>query len=133
MIDAINQIQTLMDDNFTISYSMIGDYQDFIAKAYPAICIEAEALSAVLSNNLSYEEFDENDIVSVWYVEKAPQDRSKSDFITKVDSIVETFMNNPRMDNNYNMGIGINVEYANRSTEDNIEFIAKITIEGRNV
>lgn len=133
MIQAINEIQTILSNNFTINHSFIGDYEDFISEGYPAVCIEPNSSTAILGDVLSYEEFDENDSIFVWYIDEAPQDRDKSAFITKVDEIVSVILQNPRLNEQFNLGIDISAEYTSRSTEDNIEFIVKITIEGRNV
>lgn len=133
MIEAINEVKTILLNNFTINHDFVGGYEDFIPESHPAICIEPNNFSAVLGNALNYDDFNEDDNLSVWYIDEAPQDRDKTAFITKVDEITGVLMNNPRLNEKFNLGIGITVEYTSRSTEDNIEFIAKITIEGRNV
>jgi len=133
MIQSVNEIKTILNNNFTINHVFIGDYQDFISESYPAICIQPQAMNKALGNHLSFEDFNEGDSIAVWYVEEAPVDRDKSTFISKIDNISDTLMGNSRLNGEYNMGIEIVVEYTPRSTEDNIKFIAKITIEGRNV
>ena len=132
-MEQINQIKSIITSNFTINHTFIGGYEDYIPEAYPSICLAAQAMNKALGDSLSFDDFDENDSIAVYYVEEAPENRDQSAFITKIDSVTSKLMANPRLNGQYNMGVEIGVEYTQRDTQDNIEFIAKITIEGRNV
>jgi len=133
MMEQVNQIKSIITSNFTINHTFTGGYEDYIPEAYPSICLAPQAMNKALGDSLSFDDFDENDSIAVYYVNQAPENRDQSAFITKIDSVTSTLMANPRLNGQYNMGVEIGVEYTQRDTQDNIEFIAKITIEGRNV
>ena len=132
MMDTINAIKNILTTNFTINHTHTGKYQDFIAEDYPAVCLDPTTFHARLGSTLSFD-YDTDDTVVVWYVEQAPENRDMTAYIQQVDSMVDVLMDNPRLNGMFNMGIAIDVEFKRRQlAEDNIEFISKIIIGGRN-
>lgn len=132
MTDIINAAESIFTGEMTINHTFTGNYQDFIAEAYPAICLEPDTSLAQLTNSLGFK-YDDNGSLNVYYVEEAPEDRDMTAFITKIDNIVSMLKGHPQLDGLLNSGINITAKYMRRTTEDNIEFIALIKIEGRTI
>lgn len=132
MTDIINAAESIFTSNMSINHTFIGNYQDFIAEDYPAICLEPDTTLAQLNDSLAFD-YDDTGALNVYYVEQAPEDRIMTTFITKIDSIVAMLKNHPQLDGILNSGINITAKYMRRTTEDNIEFIALIKIEGRTI
>lgn len=130
MTDIINTTKSIFTSNLTINHAFTGNYQDFVAEDYPAICLEPDTSLAQLTESLSFTYVDTG-ALNVYYVEQAPENRDMTAFINKIDSIVTMLKGHPNLDGFLNSGINIAAKYMRRTTEDNIEFIAQIKIEGR--
>ena len=133
MMDCINVIKQIFLDNLAINHTFIGDYStDFVPEDYPAICLEPDAGSVTLGETLGFD-YDNNVRVNVYLIEKAPENRDKKVHIQNVDLIIGALQQNPRLNGLLNQGINITASFGSRQTTDNIEFVTKIAIEGRNV
>lgn len=132
MTNAINTTESILTSNLTINHKHTGYYQDFVAEDYPAICLEPDTTLSQLNNSLGFD-YEDNGAVNVYYIEEAPTDRDMTAFINKIDSIVDILKSHPQLDGVFSYGINITAKYMRRSTEDNIEFIALIKIEGRTI
>jgi hypothetical protein len=132
MRQTLENIESVLLSEMAISYSFVGRYDDFVPEDLPAICIEPRNNASILDDTLGFN-YDKNDEVTVHYVELAPSDRDQRMFVSNVDQMVAVLQNDPKLSGEFNMGIEIHVAYGKRSTEDNVEFIAELTIEGRNV
>ncbi|MCG8514561.1 MAG: hypothetical protein MI740_10495 [Halanaerobiales bacterium] len=132
MMEVVQAAKNILTANLSINHLFVGDYDDFIPENYPAVCIQPEADTAVLEDNLSFD-FDDIPRLSIYYVEKAPENRDKINFIQKMDELKAILKNNPTLDNSISFGAQFTFVYSRRNTEDNIEFITKIEVEGRRV
>lgn len=132
MIDCVNAIKDIFISNGSINHIFIGDYEDFVAESYPAICIQPDQDVATLEEGCGYD-YDDVPRLNVYYVDKAPENRDKTAFIQKMDALKETLKNNPTLNNTINSGANFVFAYSKKTMEDNIEFITKISIEGRHI
>jgi hypothetical protein len=132
MWDCIDATKTILTNNLTINHDAVKNYQDFIAEDYPAICLDPDTIQSNLDNGLSWN-YDDAGALVVYYIEEAPEDRDMSAFIQKIDSIVDILKEHPRLNQTLNQGINITSKFMRRGVDDNIEFIAQIKIEGRNM
>lgn len=132
MMDMINAARDIFTANFVINYVFVGGYQDFIAEDYPAICLEPDISLAQLKRGLGFD-YDDTGALNIYYVEPAPENRDMTAFIFKIDEITTVFKGHPQLNGILNSGINISAKYMRRGSDDNIEFIAQIRIEGRQI
>lgn len=132
MIDYVNAIKDMLTSNIVVNHAFVGDYNDFVAEEYPAICIQPGEDNSILDEGLNWG-YDNNCSLIVWYVDSAPENRDKTSYIQKIDQIKSILQDNPTLNGSFNLGMNIGIEYTRRQLEDNIEFVTKIQIDGRNV
>ncbi|WP_127015860.1 hypothetical protein [Anoxybacter fermentans] len=128
----LNAIKDIISANTLINYAAKTMYEFFVAEDYPALCLQPNSIFETLRETLAFE-YKDTLSASIFYVERAPENREMDTFIQKVEQIKDILKGNPQLNGTVNAGFSINVIYHSNRIDDNNEFVAEFQIEGRNL
>ncbi|MFO7820044.1 MAG: hypothetical protein R6V17_07370 [Halanaerobacter sp.] len=126
--DIVDNIESIINNNYTINHSNRTRLNLFIPEDYPAICYQVENLGES-GEQLRSQRKDRGFGISLFYIEKAEVNENQYDFIDKVENIIELLRESGDL-NSRVFSLLIEADLKDRGTEDNAEFIAQIKIEG---
>jgi hypothetical protein len=129
----VSEVKDILLNTVGAAEVFVGQYQDYVPGAYPAVCIEPNYDGNKADGGLGGSNFTNSVGVILYYIEEAPEDRSQEQFIGSVDDLISTFETNNTLNGSLNNGLDeILAQYMRRQTTDNLELISKLKLEGRN-
>lgn len=129
----ITELKQHLQAAYPSAYIEVMDYEDFVPENYPAICLSPKTTAARHSDVLGFEDRVTNEQINIHYIEAAPADRQKSEYIQNVEQLLQVLFECTSLNERFAMGLEANVVYGRRQTTDNIEFVTLIELEGRNL
>ena len=128
MNNIVDNIESIINNEFTINHSNRTRLNLFIPEEYPAICYQVENLGES-GEQLRSQSKDRGFGISLFYIEKAEVNENQYDFINRVENIIEKLRESGDL-NSRVFSLLIEADFKDRGTKDNAEFIAQIKLEG---
>lgn len=124
----IDNIDTVLNNNFTINHTNQTRINLFIPEEYPAICYQADNISES-GEQLRSNQKDMGFTINLFYIEAADVNENQRDFIDKVENLIEIIRETGDL-NSRVFSMKIEADIKDRKAKDNAEFVAQIKIEG---
>ena len=128
MNNIVDNIESIINNEFTINHSNRTRLNLFIPEEYPAICYQVENLGES-GEQLRSQSKDRGFGISLFYIEKTEVNENQYDFINRVENIIEKLRESGDL-NSRVFSLLIEADFKDRGTKDNAEFIAQIKLEG---
>lgn len=129
IVDVINACDTIIKGSFAINDSGTTRMKTFIPEDWPANCYEADKLNED-KQSMNMNNADDYFFLNIYYVDKAEINRDQTQFLLTVSDILKTLRKNGNL-NGTAQYFNAKIDFLDRKIEDNIEFIAKITLKGK--
>lgn len=133
MNEILIELKQLLQTHYSEADIDITDYEDFIPEQYPAICLTPQQDVARPGSTFGFDDYLEDATISLHFIQPATENRGKLEHVQDVESLKQHLLSEPQLSGRFNKGIVVQTRYRRRQTEDNIEFVTQLVIEGRNI